>query len=87
MIMQASFTRCGQPIPMRVEKFDYLFTENQYGDFVASIVSEDHVKHLLDTGNFKEYVPPTMEEWKAREKEAAKDKAKSDAAKGKANKE
>ena len=54
MIMQANFTRCGQPIPMRVEKFDYLFTENQYGDFVASVVSEDHVKHLIDTDNCKE---------------------------------
>ena len=68
MIMQAKFTRCGQPISMRVDKFDYLFTENQYGDFVARVSSEDHVKHLVETGNFRIYEPPTMEELKARAK-------------------
>jgi len=62
MIMQTCFTRCGQPIPMRVEKFDYLFTENQHGDFTCNVLSEDHCKHLIETGNFKEYVAPHVAE-------------------------
>jgi len=58
-LMQACFTRCGQPIPMRVDKYDYLFTENQDGVFVANVTAEDHIKYLLETGNFKMYESPT----------------------------
>jgi hypothetical protein len=61
-LMQALFTRCGQPIPMRVEKFDYLFTENVHGHFVCRVASEDHVVYMEETGNFKKYTPPTREE-------------------------
>ena len=60
--MQACFTRCGQPIPMRVDRHDYLFTENEHGDFIANITDPAHEKHLLETGNFKLYEPPGREE-------------------------
>ena len=74
-LMQACFTRCGEPIQMRVDKFDYLFTENQYGDFVANVTSEDHIKYLLKTGNFKMYTAPTRAELDAREKAKAAEEA------------
>lgn len=54
-LMRAKFERCGEPIPMRVEKRDYLFQETHSGDFVAKIDSEDHVNRLLATGNFEIY--------------------------------
>ena len=60
---------------MRVDKFDYLFTENQYGDFVANVTSEDHIKYLMKTNNFKMYTPPTRSELEAREKARAADEA------------
>jgi hypothetical protein len=53
--MQATFSRCGEPIPMRVDKRDYLFQENPNGDFVAIIDSEEHVSYLKQTGNFVVY--------------------------------
>jgi hypothetical protein len=53
--MKATFSRCGEPIPMRVDKRDYLFQENPNGDFVAIIDSEEHVSYLLQTGNFVKY--------------------------------
>lgn len=52
-LMRAKFERCGEPIPMRVDKRDYLFQEDHNGDFVAKIDSEDHVNYLLATGNFE----------------------------------
>jgi hypothetical protein len=64
-LMQALFTRCGQPIPMRVEKFDYLFTENVHGHFVCRVASEDHVAYMEETGNFERYTPPTREQQRA----------------------
>ena len=75
MLMQALFTRGGQPIPMRVDKFDYLFTENHTGDFVCNVISDDHAQHMLSTGNFKEYVPPTREELQEREQVRLKEKS------------
>lgn len=74
-LMQACFNRCGEPIHMRVDKFDYLFTENQYGDFVANVTSEDHIKYLIQTGNFKAYTTPTRAELEAREKAKAAEEA------------
>lgn len=68
-LMRAKFERCGEPIPMRVDKRDYLFQENHAGDFVANIDSEEHAHYLEDTGNFELYTPPTYEEMMAREKE------------------
>ena len=52
-LMRAKFERCGEPIPMRVDKRDYLFQEDHNGNFVAKIDSEDHVNYLLATGNFE----------------------------------
>ena len=52
-LMRAKFERCGEPIPMRVEKRDYLFQENHKGDFVAFVDSVPHTQYLLDTGNFE----------------------------------
>lgn len=51
--MKAKFERCGQPIPMRVDKRDYLFQKDHNGDFVALVEAENHVNHLLGTGNFE----------------------------------
>lgn len=55
IIMKAKFTRCGEPIPMRVGKRDYLFQENPHGDFVAIVESEEHSHYLEQTGNFEVY--------------------------------
>lgn len=55
LMMKAKFTRCGEPIPMRVDKRDYLFQENPAGDFVAIIDSEEHANYLEKTGNFERY--------------------------------
>jgi len=73
MLIQALFTRGGQPIPMRVDKFDYLFTENHTGDFVCNVISDDHAQHMLSTGNFKAYVAPTREELQKREQSKLKE--------------
>ena len=54
-LMRAKFERCGEPIPMRVDKRDYLFQENHVGDFVAKVDAEDHVNYLLATENFEIY--------------------------------
>lgn len=78
-LIKALFTRCGQPIPMRVDKFEYLFTENPYGDFVASVSAEEHVNHMLQTGNFELYTPPTAEELAVRQAELRKGDAKASA--------
>ena len=55
-LMRAKFERCGQPIPMRIDKRDYIFQKDHTGDFVAIVDAENHVNYLLDTGNF-EIVP------------------------------
>lgn len=55
LLMKAKFERCGEPIPMRVDKRDYLFQKNPAGDFVAIIDSEEHAKYLEHTGNFERY--------------------------------
>lgn len=78
--MRAKFNRCGQPIPMRVDKIDYVFQENHAGDFVANITAEDHVHYLEQTGNFELYEAPSYEEMMEREKVKAKEKAESEAA-------
>ena len=79
-LMRAKFERCGQPIPMRVDKMDYTFQKNHAGDFVCDIHAEDHVHYLEETGNFEMYTPPSYEEMmereKARAKAESKDKAK-----------
>lgn len=79
-IMKATFSRCGEPIPMRVDKRDYLFQENPNGDFVAIIDSEEHVSYLLQTGNFVKYdaeaaKKEAVERMKAADKKAADKKA------------
>ena len=52
-LMKALFERCGEPIPMKVDKRDYLFQKNpNTGEFVDIIESEPHVNYLLKTGNF-----------------------------------
>lgn len=56
-LMRALFDRCGQPIPMRVDKFDYLFTEDASGNFVANVANEEHIDYLLGTKNFEMYDP------------------------------
>ena len=80
-LMQACFTRCGEPIHMRVDKMDYLFTETQTGDFVANITDEAHIKHLLQTGNFKMY--DQSEAMEAARRAQAKEEAKAKAGSGK----
>ena len=81
-IMKAKFSRCGDPIPMRVDKRDYLFQENPHGDFVAIVDSEEHVSYLKQTGNFEIYDPKAA---KAAAIEQMKAEAKADA-KGTGNK-
>jgi len=65
-VMKAKFSRCGEPIPMKVDKRDYLFQENPHGDFVAIIESEEHVHYLEQTENFEVYDAKAANE-KARE--------------------
>lgn len=74
-IMQATFTRCGDPIPMRVDKRDYLFQENPNGDFVAIIDSEEHVSYLKQTGNFVVYDAEAAKKKAAERMKAADKKA------------
>lgn len=55
LLMRAKFTRCDEPIHMRVDKRDYLFQKNPAGDFVAIIDSAEHANYLEQTGNFERY--------------------------------
>lgn len=66
-LMRAKFERCGQPIPMRIEKRDYIFQKDHRGDFVAMVDAENHVNYLLDTGNFEIVVPESEEEMLAQQ--------------------
>lgn len=62
-LMRAKFERCGQPIPMRIEKRDYIFQKDHTGDFVAMVDAENHVNYLIETGNF-EIVPANRDDLK-----------------------
>lgn len=67
---------------MRLEKRDYLFQENHDGDFVAVVDAENHVNHLIETGNF-EIVLSKKEKAKLEKEERAKAKENADAVKDK----
>lgn len=58
MLIQALFSRGGDPIHMRVQRFDYLFEKNRHGDMVCEVISDEHSSMLISMGNFKEYIPP-----------------------------
>lgn len=53
--------------------FQYRFAENEHGDKVCEVRSEEHVAMMLAGGSFKEYVPPDEqaeeEDWDAFVKE------------------
>jgi hypothetical protein len=55
MLMQAKFSRGGEPFKMRVHRFEYTFEANKHGDMVCDVMSEEHAKELLEMGNFQEY--------------------------------
>lgn len=62
MLMQATFSRCGESIPMRVNRFDYVFQANKHGDMVCNVSSDEHIKILKHMGTFQEYDPPEIKE-------------------------
>lgn len=57
MQIQALFSRGdGDSFHMRVDRFDYKFERNPHGNMVCEVFSDEHVKRLIDTGNFALYV-------------------------------
>ena len=57
MIMETLISRGGYPVHYRINGFNYLFRRNDDGDFVCPVLSGDHVKMMLATGNFRVYEP------------------------------
>lgn len=70
MLMQAMFSRCGESIPMRVNRFDYVFKANEHGDMVCDVNSEEHIKILKHMGTFHEYEKPVKKTITRRQKSA-----------------
>ena len=57
MIMETLISRGGYPVHYRINGFNYLFRRNDDGHFVCPVLSGDHVKMMLATGNFRIYEP------------------------------
>lgn len=57
MIMETLISRGGYPVHYRINGFNYLFRRNDDGHFVCPVLSGEHVKMMLKTGNFRVYVP------------------------------
>ena len=57
MIMETLISRGGYPVHYRINGFNYVFRRNDDGHFVCPVLSGEHVKMMLTTGNFRVYVP------------------------------
>lgn len=57
MIMETLISRGGYPVHYRINGFNYVFRRNDDGHFVCPVLSGEHVKMMLATGNFRVYEP------------------------------
>lgn len=57
MLMETLISRGGMPVRYRINGFEYVFSQNDDGDFVCPVLSGDHIKLMVSTGNFRIYAP------------------------------
>ena len=57
MLIKALFSRGGSPIHYNVDGINYVFEQQDDGEFVCDISFSAHVNYVLQTGNFCVYEP------------------------------